>query len=62
MIDQHLRAMILRQQGQNTVLANEIIEKLTPQSKERLYRIFQKIENEYSSLERKAKQPWRFMR
>jgi hypothetical protein len=56
--DRHLESAILRQRGQNRVLVKEIQEKLSEESKERLFRIFQDIETENSRLERKARMPW----
>jgi vacuolar-type H+-ATPase subunit H len=54
--------MILRERGQNQKLAQEILEKLSPESKERLFRIFQDKENEVNAIKRKAKMtPWALM-
>jgi vacuolar-type H+-ATPase subunit H len=54
--------MILRERGQNQKLAQEILEKLSPESKERLFRIFQDKENEINAIKRKAKTtPWALM-
>jgi hypothetical protein len=55
MIDRYLESMILRERGQNIKLAQEILEKLSPESKERLFRIFQDKEHEILSLKNKAK-------
>tara|TARA_B100001989_G_C24509169_1_gene449402 strand:+ start:54 stop:236 length:183 start_codon:yes stop_codon:yes gene_type:complete len=57
-MDRHLQAIILRQRGQNGPLVAELLEKLTPQSKERLYRILSDMEQQIASAKRKAKQPW----
>ncbi|MEC7109059.1 MAG: hypothetical protein VXX11_03510 [Planctomycetota bacterium] len=57
-MDRHLQAIILRQRGQNGPLVAELLEKLTPQSKERLYRILSDMEQQTASAKRKAKQPW----
>lgn len=56
--DRHLESMILRQRGQNRLLAKEIVEKISEEGKERLFRILQDMENEVRSAERKAKTPW----
>ena len=62
MIDRYLESMILRERGQNQKLAQEILEKLSPESKERLFRIFQDKENEINAIKRKAKTtPWALM-
>ena len=50
--------MILRQRGQNRELVEEILEKLSEPNKERLFRIFQDLDNERSRLENKARMPW----
>jgi hypothetical protein len=49
-IARYLTAMILRNRGQNQQLADEITEKLSPESQERLYRIFQDHEDEVRRL------------
>lgn len=54
MIARYLTAMILRNRGQNQQLADEITEKLSPESQERLYRILQDNENELSRLRQKS--------
>lgn len=56
MIDRYLESMILRERGQNQKLAQEILEKLSPESKERLFRIFQLKENELQAMKNKARQ------
>lgn len=56
--DRHLESFFFRQRGQNRELSREIVEKLSDQNKERLFRIFQDLENERVSLERKARMPW----
>lgn len=56
--DRHLEGMILRQRGQNRLLAKEITEKLSEEGKERLFRILQDLENERIHLEKKARMPW----
>ena len=57
-MDRHLQAIILRQRGINGPLVAELLEKLTPQSKERLFRILSDMEQQIASANRKAKQPW----
>lgn len=57
-MDRHLQAIILRQRGQNGPLVAELLEKLTPQSKDRLFRILSDMEQQIASATRKAKQPW----
>lgn len=57
-IDRHLESMILRQRWQNKSLAQEILEKISPEGRERLFRIFQDIEHDQMRLEKKAKMPW----
>lgn len=56
--DRHLESAILRQRGQNARLAKEIVEKVSEEGKERLFRILQDLENEKSALEKKARMPW----
>ena len=58
MIDRNLQAMLLRERGNNRKLAEEVLEKLSSESKERLFRILQDHENEKIHLERKARTPW----
>lgn len=58
MIDRHLQSMLLREKGNNRRLAEEILEKLSAESKERLFRILQDHEHEKIHLERKVRQPW----
>ena len=58
MIDRHLHAMLLRERGNNRKLAEEVLEKLSKESKERLFRILQDHEQEKTSLTRKVRQPW----
>ena len=57
-MDRHLQAILLRQRGQNGPLVAELLEKLTPQSKDRLFRILSDMEQQIASTNRKAKQPW----
>lgn len=49
MIDPHLRAIILRQRGQNQAMAKDVLDNLSPASKERLYRVLQDLERERDS-------------
>lgn len=58
MIDRNLQSMLLRERGDNRKLAEEVLEKLSSESKERLFRILQTHENEKIHLERKARTPW----
>lgn len=58
MIDRHLQSMLLRERGNNRKLAEEVLEKLSSESKERLFRILQDHESQRTHLERKARQPW----
>lgn len=53
--DRHLQAMLLRCRGNNISLANEILEKLSPEAKERLFRIFQEKEQEIILWKNKSK-------
>lgn len=54
MIMRHLEAMLLQERGDNRKLLAEIKEKLSPDSVERLFRLFQDHEHEISRLKRKA--------
>lgn len=56
--DRHLESAILRRRGQNKPLVDEIVEKISEEGKERLFRILQDLENELRSAERRAKMPW----
>lgn len=56
--DRHLESAILRQRGQNRQLAAEIVEKISEEGKERLFRILQDVENELLAAKRKANTPW----
>lgn len=53
--DSHLKAMLFRCRGNNISLANEILEKLSPEAKERLFRIFQEKEQEIILWKNKSK-------
>lgn len=54
-IARHLESMLLRQRGQNGRLAEEVSEKLSAESQERLFRILQDMEREASTNKGK---PW----
>jgi len=58
MIDRYLESMILRERGQNQKLAQEVLEKLSPESKERLFHLLTNKENEINALKRKTRMPW----
>ena len=45
-IDAHLRAILCRQRGQNQPLAKELTENLSPEHKERLFRVLQGMQQE----------------
>ena len=49
MIDQHLRAILLQQRGDNRPMVAEILENLSPKSKERLFRVLQDMQQATSS-------------
>ena len=46
MIDQHIRAILLQERGDNRAMVEEILTKLTPASKERLFRVLQDMKQE----------------
>ena len=56
--DRHLESLVLRQRGQNRGLAKELVEKISEEGKERLFRILQDLENGIQAAERRAKMPW----
>lgn len=58
MIDRHLESALLRERGNNRKLVEEILEKISEEGKERLFRILQDHEHEKMHLERKVRQPW----
>lgn len=60
MIDRHLQALLLRERGDNRQLAAEVLEKLSPESKDRLYRLLQamKAETEAERGKRRRGQFW----
>jgi hypothetical protein len=51
----HINAFLGRQRGQNMRLATEISEKLSIESQERLFRVFQELESEVNIANRKSK-------
>jgi hypothetical protein len=55
MIDRHLQAVIFRQRGQNGPLVVELLEKLSPESKERLFRVLQGMEQEVQGVKSRAR-------
>lgn len=59
MIDAHLRALLLQQRGDNRSMVSEILEKLTPTSKERLFRVLQGMQ-QAASQERQKRQRGQF--
>ena len=59
-MDRHLQAILLKQRGQNGPLVAEVIEKLSPKSKELLFRLLRDMEDRIASAERKVKAPWSF--
>lgn len=59
MIDQHLRAILLRQRGDNRAMVEELLEKLSPASKERLFRVLQSMQQDAAS-ERQKRQRGQF--
>jgi hypothetical protein len=50
----HINAFLGRQRGQNMKLATEISENLSVESQERLFRVFQDLESEVNSANRKS--------
>ena len=46
MIDVHLQALLLRQRGDNRVLAKEIMENLSPEAKQRLFRLLRDMQDD----------------
>jgi predicted Mrr-cat superfamily restriction endonuclease len=60
-IDEALRVSLLQSRGDNRELFEEIKEKLSPKSRERLFRVLQEKEQEAASEMRKRKsgQFWR---
>ena len=61
MIDPHLRAIILRQRGQNQSMAEDVLDNLSPASKERLYRVLQNLERERDSERSKRRRGFPFL-
>jgi len=56
MIDRHLEAAVLRQRGDNRGLVRELLEKLSPQAKDRLYRVLQDLESQRDTERRRRRQ------
>lgn len=54
-MDRHLQAILLRQRGQNGPLVAELLEKLSPEAKERLFRVLQNMEQETQSAQSKVR-------
>jgi hypothetical protein len=59
MIDQHLRAILLQQRGDNRAMVEEVLTKLSPQAKERLFRVLQGMKQECAG-ERQKRQRGQF--
>jgi hypothetical protein len=55
-LDRHLECALLRQRGHNGPLVREVIACLSPESRERLYRIIQQLEDEVRDERRKRRQ------
>jgi hypothetical protein len=55
-ISRHITALLLRQRGQNGPLCAELEEKLSPEGKDRLFRILQDMELEVGRAKRRH--PW----
>jgi transcription elongation factor GreA-like protein len=58
MFDKALSQVILKQRGQNQKLATELLDKISEENKERLYRIIQDLESDLAVATRKARMPW----
>ena len=54
-MDRHLEAVLLRQRGQNGPLVAEVLEKLSPEAKERLFRVLQSMEQDTSNASSKLR-------
>jgi hypothetical protein len=59
-IERHLQSILLQQRGNNHVLVNEIIEKLSLESKRQLFFILKDLDTEISVQRSKAKMFGRF--
>jgi hypothetical protein len=55
MIDSYLKALILRQPGNNQKLSQEILEKLSPESRRNLFRLMQELESKNTTLKSKIR-------
>ena len=55
-IDPHLRALLLRQRGDNRKLVEEVLVDLSPESKERLFRILMDMKGTAEAERRKRRQ------
>jgi transcription elongation factor GreA-like protein len=58
MFDKALSQVILKQRGQNQKLVTELLNKISEENKERLYRIIQDLESDLAVATRKARMPW----
>ena len=58
MFDRALSQVILKQRGQNQKLVTELLDKISEENKERLYRIIQVLESDLAVATRKARMPW----
>lgn len=54
-IDPHLEALLLRQRGPNGPLVREVLAYLSPESRERLYRVLQDLVDNAEAETRKRK-------
>ena len=59
-IERHLQSILLQQRGNNHVLVNEIIEKLSLESKRQLFFILKDLDTEISVQRSKVKMFGRF--
>jgi hypothetical protein len=56
MIDGHLRAVLIQQRGDNRKLVEEVLTDLSPESKERLFRILMDLKGQAEHERRARKQ------
>lgn len=54
-LDHNLRATILQQRGNNQLLAKELIEKLSPESKRALYHILEDLKHQVDNERKKRR-------
>ena len=54
-IDECIRAILLNKRGNNYNLIKELLEKISPQEKERLFRVLQEMEMEVTAERNKRK-------